>query len=336
MHSINGVSIVIPLYNKVNHIGRCIESVHAQSCGDYEILVVDDGSTDGSPRVASQYLRPGDKLIAQSNQGPGSARQAGIKNCRHDLIAFLDADDAWLAGHLQIVGRLMERFGSADAFGTGYGLIRGPGKLAITVQIAEDRLLKGGDYFKLARPYSLLHSSNSVVRKCILDRIGGYPTMYRRHEDLVFTARLAIEGRIAVANSVTVAVHLDADNRTSKVRGQFLVRPWFEGDLFEYYKSMDFACVEKEWLRNYLASTFLYTAYYSIIAGDIASARYHLDSQLVAELGLGSQVAWMMLLIRLPRGATWVIRGLVRARLALLKFQLGHEVFVKVRRWPVS
>ncbi len=88
------VSVIVPLYNKADHIAATLDSALAQTFGDYEIIVVDDGSTDASSAIAQGY---GDRIryIHQNNRGAGAARNRGLAEARGRYMAFLDADDTW-------------------------------------------------------------------------------------------------------------------------------------------------------------------------------------------------------------------------------------------------
>ena len=94
-------SVVIPLYNKERYIKRTLESVLDQTFTDFEILVVDDGSTDKSYEIIDSIKDPRIRLIRQENGGPSKARNRGIKEAKGEFIAFLDADDEWLPGKLE-------------------------------------------------------------------------------------------------------------------------------------------------------------------------------------------------------------------------------------------
>ncbi|MCK4627815.1 MAG: glycosyltransferase family 2 protein [Sedimentisphaerales bacterium] len=102
------VSVVIPAYNLEGYIGRAIESVLAQTRPADEIIVVDDGSTDGTVEIVKKY-GSAVRYIYQENAGASAARNTGIKAAKNEWIAFLDGDDEWLEGNLERQMGLLER-----------------------------------------------------------------------------------------------------------------------------------------------------------------------------------------------------------------------------------
>jgi GT2 family glycosyltransferase len=109
------VSIVIPLYNKAPYVRRALDSIRAQTFSDFEVIVVDDGSTDDGAVLVSSYPDQRVRLISQSNSGPGPARNTGIAQAQGKFIAFLDADDEWLPTYLEESVRSLERWGDGVA-----------------------------------------------------------------------------------------------------------------------------------------------------------------------------------------------------------------------------
>ncbi|HWP47775.1 MAG TPA: glycosyltransferase family A protein [Candidatus Limnocylindrales bacterium] len=100
------VSVVVPIYNSARYLGEAIESVLAQTYRPIEIIVVDDGSTDESARVAQWYPV---RYYRQPHSGPGAARNRGIMEAHGEFLAFLDADDVWMPEKLEVqVGYLIE------------------------------------------------------------------------------------------------------------------------------------------------------------------------------------------------------------------------------------
>lgn len=96
------VSVIVPLYNKAPFIRRTVESILAQSITDLEVVVVDDGSTDGGGEVVEGMDDSRICLVRQDNQGPGAARNRGLASATGDYVTFLDADDEWLPNFLTV------------------------------------------------------------------------------------------------------------------------------------------------------------------------------------------------------------------------------------------
>ncbi|WP_414575880.1 glycosyltransferase family 2 protein [Anabaena sp. CCY 9402-a] len=94
------VAVIVPLYNKGQYIARTLKSILNQTYQNFEIIVVNDGSTDNSPDIVSSYHDPRIKLIHQANVGPGAARNRGMSETQADFLSFLDADDEWLPSFL--------------------------------------------------------------------------------------------------------------------------------------------------------------------------------------------------------------------------------------------
>ena len=108
------ISVIIPLYNKEPIIERSLQSVLSQDYDDFEVVVVNDGSTDRSADIVRSINDPRIRLIEQENGGPSKARNTGTKNARGEWIVFLDADDELLPGALRIFYRLSVEHSDAD------------------------------------------------------------------------------------------------------------------------------------------------------------------------------------------------------------------------------
>lgn len=115
------VSVIIPLYNKAPYVRRALDSIAAQTLSDFEVIVVDDGSTDGGASVVAGYGDARFRLVSQPNAGPGAARNTGIALARGEFIASLDADDEWLPTYLEESVRRLEESGrEVAAISSGY------------------------------------------------------------------------------------------------------------------------------------------------------------------------------------------------------------------------
>src|SRR5215510_12177762 len=162
------VSVIIPAYNTEKFLAETIRSVLDQTYGDYEVIVVDDGSSDGTLGVARSF-EPRVKVLAQPNRGPASARNLAIRNSRGDYIAFLDSDDLWMKDKLEDQVALLER--NPDA-----GLVYSEA-LMFTGNNADQKFVE-----KIGYPYepslgSLLYgdyipNSTVVIRRACIDKVG--------------------------------------------------------------------------------------------------------------------------------------------------------------------
>ena len=121
-------SVVIPMYNKAEYIRYTLKSVLAQSFHDFEVIVVDDGSTDNSLKIARQTDSDKIRIIAQENQGTAVARNTGIEHASGEYIAFLDADDEWKSNYLETIDTLTDKYPQSDIFVTAYRVIMGKDK----------------------------------------------------------------------------------------------------------------------------------------------------------------------------------------------------------------
>ena len=123
-------SVVLPVYNRANLLGDALRSVLAQTEQDFEIVVVDDGSTDNPSRVVEAIGDPRIEFVRHENRGGGAARNTGIDKARGRFVAFLDSDDRFLPHHLATMRRLLESAPGA----AGYARIlvdRGEGRVIL-------------------------------------------------------------------------------------------------------------------------------------------------------------------------------------------------------------
>jgi len=104
------ISVVIPTFNSAEFVGGAIDSVLAQTFCEWELIIVDDGSSDEGASIVRRYRDPRISLIQQPNSGVSAARNRGILAARNDLVALLDADDLWMPDHLSTIGTLARRF----------------------------------------------------------------------------------------------------------------------------------------------------------------------------------------------------------------------------------
>jgi glycosyltransferase involved in cell wall biosynthesis len=189
------ISVVVPLYNKEEFIGRAIRSIVLQTYQPREIIVVDDGSTDKSVNVVKSLNVSNLRLVHQINQGVSSARNNGIHEARYSWVAFLDSDDEWMPDFLSTVKRLHESFPQQDLYASAYymgdysGGKRKIGLKGIMFNGNEGILSNYFNVAALSEPP--VCSSTVCIRKQALVDLGGFPLNIKSGEDLLTWARLA-------------------------------------------------------------------------------------------------------------------------------------------------
>ena len=214
------ISVVIPLYNKAPHIKRAIDSVLAQTHQPDEIIIIDDGSTDGGGDVVKRIKDHRLRYNYQENQGASAARNHGIALAKGELIGFLDADDAWKEEYLKTIITMREIYPAAGAYATAFDIISPDGSLIklnfkVLPPGMEHQLLD--NIFKNAIPQPL-HTSAIVVTKKVFDEIGGFAVGEIHAEDLDMWFRIGIKHPIAWNRKALSTYHLDASNRTYGVK----------------------------------------------------------------------------------------------------------------------
>lgn len=194
------VSIIIPLYNKSATIERAIRSVLKQTVTDFELLVVDNGSTDGGAGVVQTIEDGRIKLISHTDRGVSKARNRGIAEARSEWVTFLDADDEWEPTFLATCQRLGEEFPQCEVRATAYRRSYSDGRKQdiILAHCPADRDFVMDNYFEVASHSDPPFCSISVmIRKEALLAVGGFPDGIHQGEDLLTWARLASRYKIA-------------------------------------------------------------------------------------------------------------------------------------------
>ncbi len=187
------ISAVIPAYNAEAFLGRAIESALAQTRPPEDIVVVDDGSTDATAKVAERFGEPV-RCIRQENAGPSAARNRGIREARGTHVAFLDADDEWLPGHLERAAECFAAHPELAWYAAAYKRFARNGRVW-TDTVPADWLTDGAflkDYLPAAGRRRIVHTDTVVVRRGVLLEVGGFDTRFDRGEDLDLWFRIGL------------------------------------------------------------------------------------------------------------------------------------------------
>ncbi|UFH59218.1 glycosyltransferase family 2 protein [Sulfurovum mangrovi] len=215
-------SVVIPLYNKENYVKETIRSVVEQSFRGFEIVVVDDGSTDNSVDVVQTIDDPRIRIIRQKNAGVSVARNRGIKEAKADYIAFLDADDIWLPKFLQTIYELIQKHPEAGLYATARKLRKANSEeIGINLKSLPSKEYQGivPDYFKsMTLGDNLVWTSATCIpKKVFIENDIWFPVGEKYGEDTHVWIRVAMQFDIAYDSKVCSVYKIETENNTVEI-----------------------------------------------------------------------------------------------------------------------
>jgi glycosyltransferase involved in cell wall biosynthesis len=321
-------TVVIPLFDKAAYLQRALDSVYAQSLAPAEILIVNDGSTDGGDAIARRQPDPRVRVIDQPNRGVSVARNVGLEAAREPFVAFLDADDCWRPGFLAAMREAIEAVPGAVLYAAGFELVAGG--------VPQRRYAVAGppaagprevDFFAVCRREHPLHMSTTVVSRAAALAAGGFPARVAFCEDWIFWCRMALEGHVVLMPEILAEYDVG-------VPGQ-AVAAWaerYKREVLEYHRFLaellrtrgiaapgepeseappaSDSCIE--YCRHYLRLAVLQRTYH----GNFAAVRKLYDALNLQAAGLGTVADACAWIARHPamqpaaRGALSAVRTL--------------------------
>lgn len=238
-------SIIIPLYNKAHTIKNTLQTLFNQTYIDFEVIIVDDGSTDNSVELIRQFTTDSRiRIIRQKNQGVSVARNRGIIEATQSWISFLDADDEWLPEYMEKVKLTIERFSDVGMVLTGrYGQNFFTRKRRNNTPYEYQDKIQQIEFFH--NPHVFAHISATTIRRDLLqnniDSWGGFVPGQRSNEDFLFLFRVALHTKVAYCGySLAIYNGGVAGQATSELGSQQKIE---DSILFHNF-------VLKEWLRT--------------------------------------------------------------------------------------
>jgi len=217
-------SVVIPLYNKQNYIASTLQSVLDQTFINFEIIVVNDVSTDDSLTVAKQFTDSRIRIINhEKNSGLSASRNTGIKNAQSPFIAFLDADDLWKPQFLEYIAELIDTYPEADLFGTKYEEVY-PGNAIIEYPFFVKTGIVDNYFLKEINLHMYCYSS-FCIRKEIIGKIGLFNENINMTEDIDFNIRANLLFKLAYNNKALASITMHSENQIthSALHGKIIV-----------------------------------------------------------------------------------------------------------------
>lgn len=212
-------SIIIPLYNKENYILDAINSVLDQTYTEFELIVVNDGSTDNSGQIVEKINDQRIKVINQQNSGVSVARNNGVKNARYNYVAFLDGDDIWGIQYLEAMKSLIEKYPSCDVFFSNYMRLDSK-DISENISVLKTDYIKEiyiDDYFDFYNKEKVgMTSSSTIMTKESINSVGGFNENFTRGEDLLLWTELSIRYEVAYIDYIGAIYRKTPDSLTNK------------------------------------------------------------------------------------------------------------------------
>lgn len=201
-------SIIVPLYNKAPYVRKALQSISAQSFTDYEVIVVDDGSTDNSADIVRELVNDHIRLISQLNSGVAAARNNGVAASKGEYLCFLDADDWWEPSFLKEMDQMIDAYPDAGLYGCDYFYVKN-GMKKIYPKDTEGYI----DYCKVythcgAMP---IHPNGAIIPRHVFDEVGGFNPSIKMGEDFILFMQIVFKYKVAFLNKQLVYFNQDAD-----------------------------------------------------------------------------------------------------------------------------
>jgi glycosyltransferase involved in cell wall biosynthesis len=210
------VSVIIPVYNAERYLAATLASVFNQTYSDYEVICVDDGSTDGSMSVLERYGNRL-KIVQQPNSGPSVARNTGAWHAQGRYLSFLDADDLWYRRKLELQVYALETRADAVLVHSDYDVINEKGELLQRGAGQSARTATQDDWVsQLLGPQAWILPSLITVRRDAFERIGGFDTELRFDEEADLCLRIRTQGEVLFINEAGVAYRQHAASRSKQ------------------------------------------------------------------------------------------------------------------------
>lgn len=216
-------SVIMPVYNGEKHIETAIESVLAQTLPDWELIIIDDGSTDSTPMLLEKYLGfDRIHILTQSNLGVSAARNSGMKAAKGSHFAFLDADDIWYKNHLEVMQNLITRYPSAGLYGTFTKAELPNGREINECRFFQNRdsIVFLDDFFKeyhkdkSAKMFTVI---TTCISKDAFEKTGGFPVGCKIGEDLELSLKTAAYFPVVLSKECT-AVYKKGNSTATKYK----------------------------------------------------------------------------------------------------------------------
>lgn len=303
-------SIIIPVYNKEKFISNTLKSIFDQTFQDFEIILVNDGSTDKSENKILEFNDNRIVYYSNKNEGVSKARNFGLSKAKSEFICFLDADDYWYPTFLETFFSIIEKYPHQKVF-TSLKEIETPTKTIIpNYSFDINYEVKIFDFFEASKKECILWTSNTVIHKSVLGNVGNFDSNINCGEDTELWIRIGLKYTIVFIPKI-LARHVYDKNSISRASNYF-----FEPYTFKKYSALE---QENKALKRIMDLNRYSATIKSKINGDLKTAKKYYQEINLKNLNLRKRM-----LIRMP---SFILRFLVKTNRLLNSIGLSKSVF---------
>ena len=297
-------SVVIPLFNKGEYIYETINSVLSQLFENFELIVINDGSTDNGLSVVEAIFDDRLRVYTIENSGVSYARNYGIKKADGEYIAFLDADDQWEDNYLLLMNALIRKYPQCDMYGAAYKRVTKSNVLAVGDHLCEGVVV---DFFRTKLDCNINWTSATIVKTKVILETGGFPVGMIGGEDDYTWSKIAKNSKVAFTPKVLAKYNFRYGALTERIgRPDSCHESWF--DLYDR---------DRYYLNEFIAQKAIISGIRHALGGHKFQSRKieeqfrytHLSKQKWMRLVLFNRMP-LMLLKFLNRYLTGRLRGL--------------------------
>lgn len=264
------VNVIIPTYNRAHLIGRAIQSVLNQTYQGFELIVVDDGSTDNTDEIIKEFQQKDNRIIYlkhEKNKGGSAARNTGIKASKGEYIAFLDSDDEWLSEKLRKQLTFIEN--------SHYGFIYCNMIINDKTRNSKSNITKKFEdniFLDLLKAGNGICTSSLLIKRHLLEKIKGFDEDLPSFQDYDLLLRLAQNEKCGFLNEILLIYNLHKGSISKTFRGKMIGKEKVLSKYYDYYMSLN--------LKNYYAKHCYRVASYALLCGNKEIASKYLKKSI--------------------------------------------------------
>ena len=303
-------SIVIPVFNKEKFVSKTIGSVVCQSFPNYEIIIVNDGSTDESEAKILAIKDDRIKYFSKKNEGVAVARNFGIEKASGDFICFLDADDYWFPQFLETMHDSISKFPEQKIFATAIEIETAKKIIPAHYSLSKTAAFQIVDFFEASQKECVLWTSSICIHKSVFEKVGVFDTKIKQGEDTELWIRIGLQFPILFINKILARYVYDHES---------ISRKW--NYFFERYTFDKYAVEETKnpALKKYMDLNRFSAVIKCNLSGDRKTAH-----EIYAEIDSKNLSKKKRFLLNLPPIA---LKLLLKLQLQLTNLGFGNSVF---------